>query len=98
MAGKGKGLAIGKKTSIVEKPVNGNDDDNAIDQSTSGAANRINGGDGNDNIVGTDFADRVNAGDGDDTVMGGAGDDVLFGNDGKDTAAYEGSIFNFMWE
>lgn len=98
MAGKGKGLAIGKKTNIVEKPVTGNDDDNTIDQSTAGAANRINGGDGNDNIVGTGFADRVNAGDGDDTVMGGAGDDVLFGNDGKDTAAYEGSIFNFMWE
>lgn len=98
MAGKGKGLSIGKLTSIVEKPVNGNDDDNQIDQSGAVAANRINGGDGNDNIVGTGFADRVNAGDGDDTVMGGAGDDVLFGNDGDDTAKYEGSIFNFTWE
>ena len=98
MAGKGKGLAIGKKTDIVEKPVTGGDGDNVIDQSTSAAANRINGGDGNDNITGSALADRVNAGDGDDTVMGGAGDDVLFGNDGTDTAAYEGSIFNFMWE
>lgn len=98
MAGKGKGLSIGKLTSIVEKPVNGNDSDNQIDQSGAVAANRINGGDGNDNIVGTGFADRVNAGDGDDTVMGGAGDDVLFGNDGDDTAKYEGSIFNFTWE
>lgn len=98
MAGKGKGLAIGKKTDIVEKPVNGNDGDNVIDQSASGAANRINGGSGNDAIVGSALADRVNAGDGDDTVMGGAGDDVLFGNDGDDTAAYEGSIFNFTWE
>ena len=98
MPGKGKGLAIGKKTDIVEKPVNGDDDDNIINQSASGAANRINGGDGNDNIVGSALADRVNAGDGDDTVMGGAGDDILFGNDGDDTAAYEGSIFNFTWE
>jgi len=69
-----------------------------IVQSTSGAANRINGGSGYDAIIGSALADRVNAGDGDDTVMGGAGDDVLFGNDGDDTAAYEGSIFNFTWE
>ena len=47
MAGKGKGLAIGKKTDIVEKPVTGGDGDNVIDQSASAAANRINGGDGN---------------------------------------------------
>lgn len=98
MAGKGKGLEIGKKITVVEKPITGNDDDNTIDQSTSSAANRINGGVGNDAIYGSAFADRVNAGDGDDTVMGGAGDDVLFGNDGDDTAAYEGSIFNFTWE
>lgn len=97
MAGKGKGLAIGKKTNIVTNPITGNDLGNIVDQSASGAANRINGGDGNDNIIGSAFADRVNAGDGDDTVMGGAGDDVLFGNDGDDTAAYEGSIFNFTW-
>ncbi|MBB5515896.1 VCBS repeat-containing protein [Rubricella aquisinus] len=86
------------KVKISNKPVNGNDEDNVLDTSSNETGMRINGGDGNDNIIGTAAADRVNAGDGDDIVFGGAGDDVLFGNDGTDTAVFTGSILDYVWE
>ncbi|MDE4276818.1 hypothetical protein PXK47_21335, partial [Phaeobacter gallaeciensis] len=91
------GKAFGNfKTS--DKPVTGNDDDNVVDSSTNVDSTKINGGDGNDLIVGSDAADRVNAGDGGDTVKGGLGDDILFGNDGEDTAVFSGSIVDYIWE
>ncbi|WP_323769353.1 cadherin-like domain-containing protein [Antarctobacter sp.] len=93
MAGKAFG-----KTKTVGRPVTGNDDDNEIDTSTDTDSTKINGGDGNDDIVGTDAEDRVNAGDGNDTVNGGIGDDILFGNDGDDTAVFSGSILDYTWE
>lgn len=88
MAGKGK---------TDNKPVNGGDGDSAIDLSAVEGSNRINGGDGNDTLIGSAFYDRINAGDGDDIVEGGEGDDVMFGNDGFDTAVFNGSILDFQW-
>jgi len=72
---------------------NGSDDDDVIDATE----NRINGGDGDDTITGTDGADRVNAGDGDDVITGGAGNDTIYGNDGNDTAVFSGDIRDYSF-
>src|SRR5262249_41905438 len=44
----------------------------------------INGGNGNDTIVGGDFADTINGNAGKDRIDGGLGDDRLAGNGGND--------------
>ena len=43
----------------------------------------INGGGGDDSIVGTDVGDVLVGGDGNDTLIGGAGDDSLTGDGGS---------------
>ncbi|WP_212524408.1 cadherin-like domain-containing protein [Actibacterium sp. MT2.3-13A] len=80
-----------------EWPFHGEDENRGTSRSQGGRTARINGGDGDDTLTGTEVADRINAGDGDDTVAGGGGDDVMFGNDGQDTAVYAGSILDFEW-
>lgn len=45
---------------------------------------RIDGGDGNDLIVGAGGPLQANGGDGDDTITGGVGNDVLAGGEGSD--------------
>ncbi|MCM2320661.1 MAG: DUF4347 domain-containing protein, partial [Pseudomonas sp.] len=45
----------------------------------------ITGGEGDDILVGTDYADEIDGGLGHDTLDGGAGDDSLDGNFGDDT-------------
>lgn len=81
--GKGKGNA-----GIVNNPVTGSGANDVL----VGSAAIINGGDGNDQISGSDLIERINAGDGDDFIFGGGGDDTIFGNDGTDTAVYTGSL------
>ena len=53
----------------------------------------LQGGAGNDTLVGGDAADQLLGGDGDDTLIGGLGDDVLNGELGNDTLD-EGSAAN----
>lgn len=81
--GKGKGNA-----GIINNPVTGSGANDVL----VGSAAMINGGDGDDNITGSDLIERINAGDGDDFIFGGGGDDTIFGNDGTDTAIYTGSL------
>lgn len=83
--GKGKGNA-----GILNKPVTGTGANDVL----AGSAAIINGGDGDDQITGSDLIERINAGDGDDFIFGGGGDDTIFGNDGTDTAVYTGSLEN----
>jgi Ca2+-binding RTX toxin-like protein len=45
----------------------------------------VNGGTGNDNIIGSDGDDRLVGDDGNDTITGGKGSDVAFLGDGNDT-------------
>lgn len=45
----------------------------------------INGGGGDDVIVGSDFVDTIKGGDGDDTITGGKGNDKLYGEKGLNT-------------
>ena len=60
----------------------------------------VDGGSGNDNITGSDFADdlrgnsgndTLNGGDGNDILTGGAGTDQLYGGNGDDTFVISGS-------
>lgn len=84
-------------TGFKVKPVNGDGDDNWLDLSDRGYGTRMNGGDGDDSLIGTAYSDRIYAGDGDDTVTGGEGNDRMYGNNGVDTAVYAGSILDFSW-
>jgi hypothetical protein len=51
----------------------------------SGSGDKIDGGAGNDSLVGEDGADCLFGGGGDDLVVGGPGDDKLVGDAGRDT-------------
>ncbi len=44
----------------------------------------VDGGDGNDRLIGSAFADDLRGGNGNDTLIGGAGDDMLSGGSGSD--------------
>lgn len=85
-------MAKGKTKGI--KPFNGTGDNDIIEISEfeGPGSTKINGGDGDDHIIGSGLSDRVNAGDGDDTVEGGLGNDRLFGNGGTDTAVFSGNV------
>lgn len=85
-------MAKGNKGQVVET---GTDEDNELEATAE--STKINGGDGNDIIVGGSQVDRINAGDGDDIITGGAGDDTIYGNDGHDTAVFSGSVFDYTW-
>ena len=50
----------------------------------------VNGGSGNDTLVGGPFGDTLNGGDNDDTLDGGSGADALNGGNGTDTVSYAG--------
>jgi Ca2+-binding RTX toxin-like protein len=51
--------------------------------SSSNTGASVNGGDGNDTLVGTPQDDTLNGGDGDDCISGNDGNDVLNGGDGN---------------
>src|SRR5262245_47866624 len=58
----------------------------ALDESNGALPRaRINGGDGNDVIIGGSSADVLSGQQGDDTLLGGGGSDVLNGDDGDDS-------------
>jgi Ca2+-binding RTX toxin-like protein len=52
---------------------------------SSGYAETIDGGDGNDLIYGLAGDDDLSGGDGNDTIFGGAGNDTIYGDAGNDT-------------
>lgn len=51
---------------------------------TNGNDGTVNGGSGNDELVGTPGEDTLNGGDGDDTLIGGSANDVMSGGAGSD--------------
>jgi hypothetical protein len=71
--------------------VNGGPGNNLIDLSGITCADfpdlwhvEINGGAGDDDMIGSEFGDTMDGGDGDDVLFGGAGNDVQYGGDGND--------------
>lgn len=68
-------------TSSFLQQVNGNALDNRITANNVKGSN-IDGGDGNDTLIGLNGADTLQGGNGNDTLLGGAGDDSLEGNGG----------------
>jgi Ca2+-binding RTX toxin-like protein len=51
---------------------------------------QVDGGAGDDSLLGSDFADSLTGGTGNDSLAGGAGNDVLNGNAGNDTLSGAG--------
>ena len=73
--------------------VNGLGGDDVIDAGSleaDGIALTMNGGLGNDVLIGSEGSDLINGGDGDDTALMGAGDDTFVWNPGDDNDAVEG--------
>lgn len=66
----------------------GNSADNILDFSALLSVNglaAVDGGNGNDTIIGSQFADTLRGGNGNDTLIGNGGNDVLTGGKGVDT-------------
>jgi Ca2+-binding RTX toxin-like protein len=53
---------------------------------------RVDGGEGNDGLIGSAGGDVINGGGGDDTITGGSGDDELIGGPGADVYRFEGGM------
>ena len=48
----------------------------------------LNGGKGDDKIIGSDFADTIKGGEGDDIINGGKGNDLLYGEKGENVFVF----------
>jgi Ca2+-binding RTX toxin-like protein len=68
----------------------GADTVNASSLEADGIQLTVNGGLGNDTVIGSEGDDLVNGGDGDDTALLGAGDDTFVWNPGDDNDTLEG--------
>ncbi|MFO0814052.1 MAG: calcium-binding protein [Gemmatales bacterium] len=68
----------------------GDDVINATSLEADGIQLTINGGLGNDLMIGSDGNDLINGGDGNDTALMGAGDDIFVWNPGDDNDVIEG--------
>ena len=55
---------------------------------TTVAVQNVDGGSGDDILVGSDETNELSGGDGDDLIQGGLGADVLLGGPGRDTVSY----------
>lgn len=73
------------ESNVEQVYARGNNEDNTIDASSLDGRARVQLGEGDDQITGSDHNDRLLGGGGDDTVDGGAGNDVVYGQDGNDT-------------
>jgi Ca2+-binding RTX toxin-like protein len=81
------GLGTDKIQAMEIADLTGGASDNVIDISgfvPGRGSTRINGGGGNDSIIGSNGRDILNGGDGDDTLLGKEGDDLLNGDAGAD--------------
>lgn len=63
-----------------------------VNLSAKDSSYTVNGGNGNDYIIGTDYNDTLNGGNGDDYIYGKKGDDVLTGGKGTNTYNYDADI------
>lgn len=75
--------------------IKGTDGNDLLVASDPTLAQKIDGKDGDDTIIGGNANDKLKGGDGNDTLNGGAGNDKLDGGDGFDTAVFQGSVLDF---
>jgi Ca2+-binding RTX toxin-like protein len=70
----------------VDTPIifNGGDGNDSFDGSLAMAALAVDGGLGNDFLIGSSFDDTLSGGDGDDTLFSGGGRDSVLGGNGND--------------
>ncbi len=74
--------AAGIKTLRIQ----GSSGNDRVDASTiTGIKLVINGGDGNDTLIGGSDADSIDGGGGNDSILGQSGEDTIVGSDGNDT-------------
>jgi Ca2+-binding RTX toxin-like protein len=80
-------LDIRDAEALVNNMQGGNDKFSTLDPAVpvNGIAVTINGGDGDDEVIGTDGADVLNGGNGNDRLIGFKGPDTMNGQDGDDT-------------
>jgi hypothetical protein len=64
--------------------LNGTDGADAINLSSWGSNQKIDGFEGNDSLIGGLGDDTIDGGVGNDVLQGGAGNDILFGDEGED--------------
>jgi uncharacterized delta-60 repeat protein len=64
---------------------------NAVEQDTLRNIENVQGGYGNDLLIGNAVANHLDGGEGDDILEGRGGDDILSGYDGYDTAVFAGN-------
>lgn len=77
-------IPVKKVASIQIDAGSGNDRVSFETGSNFRIATRINGGAGNDTLMGDAGKDRINGGSGDDLINAGAGNDVIYGDAGND--------------
>jgi len=83
-------LDIRDAEALVNNMQGGNDKFSTLDPAVpvNGIAVTINGGDGDDEVIGTDGADVLNGGNGNDRLVGFKGPDTMNGQDGDDTMVW----------
>jgi Ca2+-binding RTX toxin-like protein len=85
VVGNGKTIGGSPFHGVNRIVVNGNDGDDRIDAARVSIPVTINGGNGNDTLVGGSGADNLSGGNGNDALFGGPGIDVFHGDEGADT-------------
>jgi Ca2+-binding RTX toxin-like protein len=83
----GNGASVGGSpfNGVKRITVNGADGDDRLDASTLSLPVALNGGNGNDTLIGGAADDTLGGGSGNDNLLGNGGVDVLRGDDGADT-------------
>jgi len=88
------GVLVKSTTQITVRGNGGNDNISIVSLGSLSIANAISvqGGAGNDTLIGSSKGDNLDGGDNNDSLFGGAGNDTVFGNTGNDTLT--GSLGN----
>ena len=83
----GPGIELAIVRTMETAVINGGDGDDTIDARDFIGQVSLNGGGGNDVLIGGVRNDELNGGDGNDTLVGGGGSDSLIGGAGNDVIA-----------
>ncbi len=85
------GLGVDSLSAIEQISLSGGSGNNLLDASGTSRTVTLNGGDGNDTLIGGSAADNLNGGNGNDHLTGNGGADVLLAGDGIDRLIESGN-------